>query len=684
MVRLLTAVAVTLPAICGTMLLLWRRARSATAYGVTLLANAGSAISLLILLPYADGTAVLSLDWIPGAGTMGLTLGASSVWAALATSGALVLVLLSQGPARAGFRAATGGLMLIALATANVAFLADHFLARYVALEVVALCAALVLLVDSPPPARFRPAWTSYLILRLGDAGLLAAILVLFQASETLNIERALDAAATLQGPSLVYALAGFVLAVWVKLGGWPFHVWVQQGRPASLTTRAWLHSIVMPNLGLYLLYRVTPLLQLSQPVQQAAIWIGALGAAVAALIMLTEDDPRTALIYLGAVQAGVALFAAASGVKSAIWLSVVLVTPLRALSFLTADWAERGMVPARRVLVGGLTALAGFALLLYNLLMTWWARQAAAPVAALLLAEVGVAVCAVWASQTARRISAAQGEQPGPQPDRLRLAVLGLAGFTVLAALASLGPLVGHLTMAGGVSPLPVPSASALVRHALTIPAVWAVIFLGWGLQQWRRRLGHEPVRIPQIAMPVQDLEKGLAQLSRTLQAAVEVGLLEKALTTIVRVVRDGSRIVYRIVEQDGLDALLRQLAHTTMATAKGLYRVLEGEGFEELQQRAGQAFMRLVRKAYSAVEREGAEELQRRAGKAIMEGAQTTYRTVEEESSAGILRPVVRIALGWGRTLQRWQTGRLRYNLLWVLGSLVVVVVVLVLMVW
>ncbi len=685
MARLLTAVAVALPALSSILLvLLRRRVRSSTAYHAALLASAVSAISFLILLPHAGSDAVLSLEWMPGAGTMGVTLGATSLWAASITSGALFVLLLSQASDRAGFRVASGALMMLTLATANVAFLADHFLGRYVALEVVALCIALASLVDAPQPTRFRPAWTSYLVLRLGDAGLLAAIFVLFQASTTLNIKAALEAGTALGGATLAYAVAGFLLAVWVKLGGWPFHVWSQQGRPASLATQAWLYGTVMPNLGLYLLYRVTPLLQLIQPLQQVAFWVGAVGAAAAALIMLTQDDLRTALAYLGAVQAGLALFAAASGVKSAIWLSVVLLTPVRVLLFLNADCAQRGFVRWRRWVLGVFSVLAGLALLLYNLLMTWWARQVAAPLDALLVAEVGVSVCAVWALRAARRLSTSEVDREQTNDDWPRWAVLGLVGIAVLAGLARLGSLLGYLTMFGGVSSLPVPSVSSLGRHALTLPAVWAVIVLGWGLWQLQRRSGQEPVLLPQISMPVRDLEEGLAQAARTLHAVVEVGLLEQTLAMTVRVVRDGSRVVYRVVEQDGLDHFLAQLANTTIAVAKGLYHVLEREGLEELQQRAIGAFMARVREVYRVLERGGSEELPRRVAQGLMDGARKTYRTVEEESSAGILRPVVRIALGWGRTLQRWQTGRLRYNLLWVLGSLVVVVVVLVLMVW
>ena len=685
MVRLLTAAAVSLPALGGMiMTLLLRRVRFSIAYYVTLMTSSASAISLLMLLPHVDSHAVLSVDWMPGAGTMGVALGATSLWAALVTSVALIVVLLSQASDQRGFPAASGVLMLLTLTTANVAFLADHFLARYVALEVVALCVALALLVDARQPTRFRPAWTSYLILRLGDAGLLTAIFVLLRESGTLNIKKALEAGATLEGATLAYAVAGFLLAVWVKLGGWPFHVWSQQGRPASLATRAWLYGTVMPNLGLYLLYRVSALLPLVQPLQQAMLWVGAVGAAVAALIMLTQDDRRTALVYLGAAQAGVAIFAAASGVSSAIWLSVVLLTPVRVLLFLAADCAQIGFARWHRGAVGALSALAGLALLLYNVLMTWWAKQASAPLDALLVTEVGVALCAVWASKAASRLPTGQYEKEQVQGDRLRLAVLGLVGITVLAGVSRLAPLVGYLTMSGGVSPLLVPSVSALFRHVVTMPAMWAVIVLGWGLWQLQRRSGQEPILPLHISRPIGDLEETLAQAARTLQAVVEVGLLEQTLAMIVRVVKDGSRIVYRVVEQDGLDTLLAQVTRTVIAVAKGLYHVLEGQGLEELQQRAAQTFMGRLREAYRVLEQEGIEALQRRAAQAVMDGARTTYGAVEEESSAGILRPVVRVALGWGYTLQRWHTGRLRHNLMWVLGTLLVIMVVLALVVW
>ena len=64
-----------------------------------------------------------------------------------------------------------GALTLLSVAAAQVAFLAEHFLARYVALEIVALCVALAPLAGD---AAFRDTWLG--IKRL-NARVLAQIL---------------------------------------------------------------------------------------------------------------------------------------------------------------------------------------------------------------------------------------------------------------------------------------------------------------------------------------------------------------------------------------------------------------------------------------------------------------------------------------------------------------------------
>ncbi|MCK4473356.1 MAG: hypothetical protein KAW49_16360, partial [Anaerolineae bacterium] len=270
---------VALPLLASALMAaMWRRARHSTMHRVALTASGLTALCALALLPHAGGGPAIVVEWLPGVGPMGLAAGATGLYAVLVTTWGAFLVLLATPfiPARGekgGGESAehpplSGAVTLLALAASNVAFLTDHFLARYIALEIVALCIALALLVEVRNSAGVHLAWRGYLLLRLGDAGLLTAILILENVSGTLSIGPALSAGGALDATRLGLVVTGLVLAVWVKLGIWPFHLWIQPGRRLGLASHAWLYATVMPNLGAYLLYRVTPLLALAGPLQ--------------------------------------------------------------------------------------------------------------------------------------------------------------------------------------------------------------------------------------------------------------------------------------------------------------------------------------------------------------------------------------------------------------------------------
>jgi hypothetical protein len=59
----------------------------------------------------------------------------------------------------------------------------------------------------------------------------------------------------------------------------------------------------------------------------------------------------------------------------------------------------------------------------------------------------------------------------------------------------------------------------------------------------------------------------------------------------------------------------------------------------------------------------------------------AHATYRIVEQGGFEGLLRRTVRAVVALSQVLQRWHTGRLRHNLLWVTFSLALIALTLVL---
>jgi len=628
-VQVLALTVVGVPVLAGlSAAMALRHVRPTTAHRITLAALGLTALCALALLRHVEESPAMAIEWLPGTGPMGLTIDASGLYTVLLTTWIGFLILLGTTSHSIGFRPLSGVVTLLALAAANTAFLTDHFLARYVALEIVALCVALLPLIEVRNAAGSRLAWSGYLLLRVGDAGLLTAILILGDASGTLRITPALAASQALDSGRLRWVVTGLLLAVWVKLGGWPFHLWSWAGQKLSLTSQAGLYATLVPNLGAYLLYRVTPLLALAGPLQTAALWLGGGGAALGALIALTQDNPRAALVYVGAAQGGLALFIAAAGVKSAVWLGIQVLTPLRPLLFLTAGVTRNtGSTMWRKARVC-FFGLGGLALTAFDLLITWWAREAEAPLDALFITEAAVALTAVWIARTVWRLSRQRprtGE--GSAMHWAQWVAIGLLGGGVLAGGLTFGPLVRHLAAASHMTLPTLPTFPALLRYTATAPALLAMLVLSLAAWRLQRRSGQSPLLAVGSGEEAYDLEEGLARAAQALRAVVEVGIAGRIVSLVVQAVVNSARAAW-------------------------------------------------------AVEHRCLESLTSRTARAVMNGALAAHHAVEQQGLDGLLRRGVQAILMLSRVLQRWHAGRLRRNLLWI--PIVLVLAVLTLVVW
>jgi NADH:ubiquinone oxidoreductase subunit 5 (subunit L)/multisubunit Na+/H+ antiporter MnhA subunit len=592
-----------------------------------------TALCALALLPFAEEGAAFAVEWLPGTGLLGLTVSPSGLYAMLAITFGGFLVLLGTTSGSTDFRPLSGAVTLLALAAANTAFLTDHFLARYVALEIVVLCVALAPLIEVRGPAGTRMSWSSYLLLRVGDAGLLVGILILGAISGTLSIGPALGHAlnslkGTIAASSVAHlgwVMAGFVLAAWVKLGGWPFHLWSQSGLRLSLASHVWLYATVVPTLGTYLLFRVTPLLSLAGPLQGTALWIGAGGAALAALLALTRTNPRAALVYVGASQGGMALFSATAGLDPAVWVGLLVLTPLRLLLFLAADAAQNTEAILWRRVCACLFGLGGVALSAFGLLTIWWAREAGVPLDVLFIAQAAIALTAVWTVGTAWRLSRplpGVGEEVGVH--WTRWITIGLLGGAVVVGGLGFGPLVRHLVSTGRMMVPTLPSFTALLRYGATAPALLAVLVLSLAAWRLQRRLGQRRSVAAESVADAYDLEEGLIRAAQVLHSVVEVGIAERFVALAVRAVVNGARAAW-------------------------------------------------------TVEHKGLEGLTNRTARAVLDGALVAHRAVEQAGLEGLLRRGVRTVLMLSRVLQRWHTGQLRRNLLWVPIALTLAVLAL-----
>jgi hypothetical protein len=317
-------------------------------------------------------------------------------------------------------------------------------------------------------------------------------------------------------------------------------------------------------------------------------------------------------------------VFAAASGLKAAVWLGLLAATPLHLLLMLAGETPERGASSLAGRVAQGLFALAGLTLTGVGLLITYWARQNGMPLDALFVAEAAVALLGIWMVREATRSYGGEA-QDGSQPMRwLAMAALGLAA---LLGTLTFRPLTGWLMETAGLAPLMVPTLTTLLRYIVSAPGLLLTLILGlvtWQMTRRSRIQLHRPGPAEGgRTETTYDLREGLEQAGQALRAVVEVGLFEQVIALGVRLVLGGARTLHAAIE------------------------------------------VGLLERIVSWSER------------VVVEGAQLTQRFVEQEGLEGLLRRAVQGVLELSKGMGRRHTGLLRRNLLWIPISLIVALV-------
>ena len=290
---------------------------------------------LLVSFSFGGTKIILFPEWWPGSGQLYIKFDILGLVPAFwTTASGLIFYLLSLREQDDTHTNVRDGLFLIVLTAANLAFLAGNFVLRYAALEVAALGIAVVQMLETGQQTGEH----LYLGLRLGDAGLLVAILLLYAASGSLEISKALAQVIDLPDATLSWVAIGFLLAVAVKTGTWPFTFWQNAAAASrSLLLRAWFLATVMPNLGVYLLYRTAPLMAQSEAIRNLFSMVAAVSALITILLLWGRKDVEDHAWLIFAYQGAFTVFAAIYRLDMLVWASILVVSLLRFISFY--DW---------------------------------------------------------------------------------------------------------------------------------------------------------------------------------------------------------------------------------------------------------------------------------------------------------------------------------------------------------
>ena len=189
-------------------------------------------------------------------------------------------------------------------------------------------------------PAARRAAWTKFTISRLGDAFLVAALVLTMKTFGTLELSE-LFAMAKALSPSDVtvgHAAIGWLLMLGAvtKSAQFPFHTWLPDTMETPTPVSALMHAGVV-NAGGYLVIRMSPLVALAPSALMTLAVIGAFTACFAGVVMMTQPSIKRSLAYSTIAQMGFMMLQCGIGAFSAAMLHIIAHSLYKAHAFLSS-----------------------------------------------------------------------------------------------------------------------------------------------------------------------------------------------------------------------------------------------------------------------------------------------------------------------------------------------------------
>lgn len=258
--------------------------------------------------------------------------------------------------------------------------LSNNYLQLYIFWELVGLCSYLLIGFWYEKKSAADAAKKAFLTTKIGDAGMLIGIFLLFFNTGSAVFKDVFNFAAgpeVSQGLITASAILLFCGAIG-KSAQFPLHVWLPDAMEGPTPVSALIHAATMVAAGVYLVGRSFPLFSLSATAMQVVAVVGAFTAIFAATIAITQNDIKKVLAYSTISQLGYMMFALGMGAYVAGMFHLMTHAFFKALLFLgsgsvihatgTQDIREMGglfkkmKVTAITFIIGTL-ALAGFPL---------------------------------------------------------------------------------------------------------------------------------------------------------------------------------------------------------------------------------------------------------------------------------------------------------------------------------
>ena len=203
--------------------------------------------------------------------------------------------------------------------------LANNYALLFVGWEGVGLCSYLLIGFYFHKKSAADAGNKAFVVNRVGDAGFIIGMLLLFSLAGTLRFTDLKEALSGLPAETVEFGLlsvAALLLFVGAtgKSAQFPLHTWLPDAMEGPTPVSALIHAATMVTAGVYMVARSSDLYQLKPLTSNVVAVVGAFTAILAASIGLVQNDIKRVLAYSTVSQLGYMVLALGVG---AYWVAI-------------------------------------------------------------------------------------------------------------------------------------------------------------------------------------------------------------------------------------------------------------------------------------------------------------------------------------------------------------------------
>ncbi len=256
------------------------------------------------------------IESVPWVAQLGLELsfaldGLSLLFALLICGvGALIFIYAGGYLEEHPLRGRMFGFLALFMASMLGLVLAENLLLLFVFWELTSISSYFLIGFDHEKENARGAALQALLVTGLGGLALMAGVLLLSQAGGSFSIQSLIAAADQVRGHNLYLpALLLILLGAFTKSAQFPFHFWLPAAMAAPTPVSAYLHSVTMVKAGVYLLFRLTPVLGGTLAWHGLLEGVGAVTMLLGAWLALVQTDLKRILAYTTISSLGTMVF---------------------------------------------------------------------------------------------------------------------------------------------------------------------------------------------------------------------------------------------------------------------------------------------------------------------------------------------------------------------------------------